>query len=35
MSMMDTLELLYLYNNSITGSLDNVPSWGVNLRKLK
>jgi len=31
---MKTIELLYLYNNSLSGTLDNLGS-GVNLRKLK
>mmetsp|Transcript_14675 Transcript_14675/g.31313 ORF Transcript_14675/g.31313 Transcript_14675/m.31313 type:complete len:176 (+) Transcript_14675:3-530(+) len=34
MNMLKTMELLYLYNNSLTGTLDNLSS-GINLRKLK
>ena len=34
MSMLETMELLYLHNNSLTGTLDNLRS-GVNLKKLK
>ena len=32
--MIEAMELLYLHNNSLTGTLDNLRS-GVNLRKLK
>ena len=34
MKLMETVELLYMYNNSFTGNIDNLIS-GVNLRKLK
>ena len=33
-NMLETIELLYLYNNSLVGTLDNL-GGGVNLRKLK
>jgi len=32
--MIEAMELLYLHNNSLTGTLDNLRG-GVNLRKLK
>jgi len=34
MNMLETMELLYLYNNSFSGTLNHLGS-GVNLRKLK